>query len=264
MSSLIHPSAIIAEDAVIGKDVKIGPYCVIGPKVEIGDGTIMHSHVFVECNTKIGKNNVFFPFGSIGASPQDYSYKGEETRLEIGDGNTFRECVTINRGTMKEVGLTKIGNNSLIMAYVHIAHDVVIGDHCTIVNSVNVAGHVRIGDRVIIGGSSSVAQFVRLGRGAYIGGASAVDKDIPVFCTAYGNRIKLKGVNIVGMKRLNISREVISELVEFLRAMESSSLAPAVFISDSESMKPFVHNSIVKEMVEQIKTSEIGIAPFAT
>lgn len=261
--SQIHPSSIIDPNAKIGKDVKIGPFCIVGPNVEIGDGCVLHSHVVIDGHTTIGQNNQFFHFCSIGAAPQDNSYKGEPTKTVIGDGNTFREGVTVHRATTKENYVTKIGDNNLLMAYVHIAHDDVIGNKCTLVNSCNLAGHVKIGDRVIIGGSTSIAQFVTLGRGAYIGGASGIDKDIPPFCTAYGNRVKIRGINIIGMRRQGYDRQTISEVVDFLRNMEASGLNPRSFIDHEEHMAEFKHNSIVQEMVEHIKTTEIGIATFA-
>ena len=159
---------------------------------------------------------------------------GEPTRVEIGNNNTFREYVSIHRGTLKQDQVTIIGNDSFFMAYVHIAHDVVIGNKVIIVNSVNLAGHVNIGDFCIIGGGTNISQFITLGKSSYIGGGSGIDKDIPPFCAAYGNRIHLKGINIIGMKRRGHSRQTIPELVDFYRTMESSSFSPKAFVEKEE------------------------------
>ncbi len=258
----IHPTSIVDSKAKLHESVVVGPFCMIGPDVTVGANTIFYSHVVVDGHTTIGENNKFFQGCSVGAPPQDNSYKGEPTKTIIGSNNTFREFVSIHRGTTKENLETIIGNNNLLMAYSHVAHDVVLGSFCTIANGTNFAGHVRIGDRVGIGGGTYVQQFVTIGRGAYIGGCAAIDRDIPVFCTAMGNRAYLKGINIIGMKRQGYSKQEISEVVDFLRTIESSNLSPKSFIEHSEFMKEFKENRVVIEMVEQIRKSEIGIAPF--
>lgn len=258
----IHLSSIVDSNAKLHESVKIGPFCIVGPNVEIGANTILYSHVVIDGHTTIGEGNQFFQGCSIGAPPQDNSYKGEPTRTVIGNNNTFREYVSIHRGTLKENLVTQIGSNCLFMAYVHAGHDVSIGNNCVIANSTNFAGHVKVGDRVIIGGGTNISQFVSLGRGAYIGGASAIDRDIPVFCTAMGNRVYLKGINIIGMRRQGYSKQEISEVVDFYRTMESSALSPRSFVDHSELMEEFKDNRVVLEMVEQIKKTEIGIAPF--
>lgn len=260
--SNIHPSAIVDPKAKIHETVKIGPFCIVGPDVEIGANTILYSHVVVDGHTTIGEGNKFFQGCSVGAPPQDNSYKGEPTRTVIGNNNTFREYCSIHRGTLKENQITKIGDNCLFMAYVHVGHDVGIGNNCTIANSTNFAGHVKIGDRVIIGGGTQIQQFCSLGRGAYIGGASAIDRDIPSFCTAMGNRAHLKGINIIGMKRQGYSKQEISEVVDFLRTIESSNLSPRAFVDHDELMTEYKDNRVIAEIVEQIRKSEIGIASF--
>jgi UDP-N-acetylglucosamine acyltransferase len=262
MTVSIHPTSIVSKEARLGENVEIGPFCIVGPQVTLGNDCKLFSHVILEGNTTIGKNNKFFQFCSIGAAPQDNSYKGEDTKVIIGDNNTFRESVTVHRATTKEDYKTIIGSNSLFMAYTHIAHDCIIGDKVTFVNSCNLAGHVHIGDRVIIGGSSCISQFVTLGRGAYIGGASALDKDIPPFCTALGNRIKLKGINIIGMRRQGFERNIITEVIEFYRSMESSPYSARTFVERPEIMDVYKDNPIVKEMADFIYKSEVGIAPF--
>jgi UDP-N-acetylglucosamine acyltransferase len=262
MSADIHPMASVHPEAQLSSGVKVGPFCVVGPNVKIGEGTTLLSHVVLEGHTTVGKNNSFHQFCSIGAAPQDSSYKGEPTETIIGDGNVFREYVSVHRGTTKQDQKTVIGNNSLYMAACHIAHDCVIGDNVTFANSVMLAGHVNIGSRVIIGGSTAISQFVSLGRGSYIGGGSAIDRDIPTFCTAYGNRVRLKGINIIGLKRQGNDKQIISEVVDFYRTMESSALAPRAFVSHPELMVEFIANPVVKEISDFIKKSEIGIAPF--
>jgi len=262
MSVDIDKLASVHPEAQLGTGVKIGPFCVVGPNVKIGDGTVLNSHVVIEGHTTIGKNNRFLQFGSIGAPPQDASYKNEPCETIIGDGNTFREYVSIHRGTTKQDMKTTIGNNSLFMAYCHIAHDCTLGSNITFANSVQLAGHVNIGDRVIIGGNTGVSQFVSLGKGAYIGGGTAIDRDIPTFCTAYGNRVRLKGINIIGLKRQGHDKQVISEVVDFYRTMESSALSPRAFVSHAELMTEFANNPVVNEIASFIRKSEIGVAPF--
>jgi UDP-N-acetylglucosamine acyltransferase len=257
-----HPMAFIHPEAQIGNNVKVGPFCVIGANVEVGDDCEFISNVVVDGVTKIGKGNKFYQFGSIGAAPQDTSYKGEPTETIIGDNNIFREYVSVHRGTTKQDKKTIIGSNSLFMAYCHIAHDCILGNNLTFANSVNLAGHVNIGDRVIIGGNTGISQFVTLGKGAYIGGGSGIDRDIPHFCAAYGNRIRLKGINIIGLKRQGHPKELVSEVVDFYRTMEASALAPRAFVSHPELMIEYKNNPVVQEIALFIQKSEIGIAPF--
>ncbi len=258
----IHPTAILGSEVKLGKDVTIGPYSILEGNIQIGDGCVVHSHCVFKGNIKLGSNNHFYQFCSIGEVPQDLTYKGQETWVEIGDNNNFREYVSIHRGTTKENLITKIGNNNLLMAKVHVGHDAIMGSHCVIVNSCNIAGHVKMSDRITIGGGTNISQFITIGRGAYIGGASAIDRDIPMFCTAYGNRALLKGINIIGMRRQGVAKQAISEVVDFFRMMESSALAPRAFVEHPELMAEFKNNEIINEMVGFIKKSEVGIAAF--
>ncbi len=258
----IHPSSIVDPSAKLHETVVVGPFCIVGANVEIGANTILHSHVVVDGHTTIGEGNQFYQGCSVGAPPQDYSYKGEPTKTIIGNNNTFREYCTIHRGTLKENLVTTVGSNSLFMAFVHIGHDAHIGNNLTVANSCNFAGHVRIGDRVIIGGGTNIQQFCSLGRGAYIGGATAIDRDIPSFCTAMGIRAHLKGVNIIGLKRHGYSKQEISEVVDFIRTMETSNISPRSFVENAEKMTEYKDNKVVQEIAEQIRKSEIGIAPF--
>ena len=206
---MIHKTAVIDKNARIDTNVEIGPYCVIGPNVEIGQDTKIQSHVSITGRTKIGENNKVYPFASIGNDPQDLKYKGEKTELVIGDGNTIREYTTINTGTVGGGGLTKIGDNSLLMIGVHIAHDCIIGDNVVIANSAAIAGHAEIGDQVIIGGNCGVQQFTRIGKMAMIGGMTGVSRDVIPYGVSIGNRNYLDGINIIGLRRKKISNKDI-------------------------------------------------------
>ena len=206
---MIHKTAVIDKNAKIDLNVEIGPYCVIGANVKIGQDTKIQSHVSITGRTKIGKNNKVYPFASIGNDPQDLKYKGEKTELVIGDGNTIREYTTINTGTVGGGGLTKIGDNSLLMIGVHIAHDCIIGDNVVIANSAAIAGHAEIGDQVIIGGNCGVQQFTRIGKMAMIGGMTGVSRDVIPYGVSLGNRNYLDGINIIGLRRKKISNKDI-------------------------------------------------------
>ena len=206
---MIHKTAIIDNKAKIDTNVEIGPYTVIGPNVEILEGTKIQSHVNITGFTKIGKNNKIFPFASIGNEPQDLKYKGENTKLSIGDSNTIREYTTINTGTIGGGGVTKIGNNSLLMIGVHIAHDCIIGDQVVIANSAAIAGHAEIADHVIIGGNCGVQQFTRIGKMAMIGGMTGVSRDVIPYGLSLGNRNYLDGINLIGLRRSKVSNKDI-------------------------------------------------------
>ena len=205
---MIHKTAIIDTKAKLSKNVQIGPYCVIGPNVEIGENTIVESHVNISGKTIIGKGNKIYPFVSFN-DPQDLKYNGEPTEITIGNNNTIREYVTINHGTAGGGGKTLIGNNCLLMISSHIAHDCIIGNDVIIANNVAVAGHALIGDQVIIGGNSAVQQFTRVGKMAMIGGMTGVDKDVIPYGLSTGNRNYLQGLNLVGLRRQNISNKDI-------------------------------------------------------
>jgi len=201
---MIHNTAIIDTQAKIHKNVKVGPFSVIGANVEIEENTEIQSHVSILGNTKIGKNNKIYPFASIGNDPQDLKFQGEETKLEIGNDNKIREYVTINPGTNGGGGITKVGNNCLFMVSAHIAHDCIVGDNVILANSVPLGGHAYIEDNVIIGGNSAVQQFTRVGRSAMIGGMCGVVRDIIPYAMVHGNRSKLQGLNLIGLRRKNI------------------------------------------------------------
>lgn len=198
---LIHPTAIVDPCAILAADVEIGAYSIIGPHVEIGEGSWVGPHVVIEGRTRIGRNNRIFQFCSLGAVPQDKKYIGEPTRLEIGDNNTIREFCTFNIGTAEDKGVTRVGNDNWIMAYVHLAHDCQIGNHTIFANNATLAGHVVIGDWVILGGFTSVHQFTTIGDSAMTAFASAVAQDVPPFVMAAGNRAVPAGINVEGLKR---------------------------------------------------------------
>ena len=207
----IHNTAIIAKNTVIGSNVEIGPYCVIEDGVKIGNNNILQSNVFMSGETDIGKGNTFFPFCSIGSKPQDLKYQGEKSKLIIGDGNIFREHSTANPGTSGDNMKTVIGNSSLFMIGTHIAHDCIIGDKVIMANQATLGGHVHVDNFAVLGGLSAVHQFCRIGKMAMIGGLSAVENDVIPFGLALGNRARITGVNIVGLKRANYSKSVIRE-----------------------------------------------------
>ena len=209
---MIHKTAIVDPKAKISSNVKIGPYSVVGPNVEIKENSEVGSHVSIIGNTKIGKNNKIYPFSSIGNDPQDLKFKGEETKLEIGDNNKIREYVTINPGTDGGGGLTKIGNNCLFMVSSHIAHDCKVGNNVILANNVPLGGHAEIEDNVIIGGNSAVQQFTRVGRSAMVGGMCGVVRDIIPYGIAHGNRSVLQGLNLIGLRRKNIPNKEIMTL----------------------------------------------------
>jgi UDP-N-acetylglucosamine acyltransferase len=212
----IHPTAFVDKQAELDEDVVVSAFAYIGPKVYIGKGTIIKPHAYIEENTKIGKNNIIGPYAVIGTPPQHLEYKGEETWVEIGDGNIIREFATIHRGTAKDQGLTRIGNNCMLMSYVHIAHDCFVEDNVIMANGATLGGHVRVGKRVVMGGFSAVHQFCRIGAYAFIGAMSGVDKDVPPFVKVFGIPAKIQGLNLVGLRRAGFTKEDIRKLSQAL------------------------------------------------
>jgi len=212
MPTRIHPTALIDAGALLGENIEIGPYAVIGPDVEIGNGTHVGAHAVIEGPTRIGRDNRIFQFASLGAAPQDKKYGGEPTRLEIGDRNTIREFCTFNRGTAQDVGVTRIGNDNWIMAYVHLAHDCQVGDHTIFANNAQLAGHVHVGDWAILGGFTVVHQFVRIGAHCITAMGTILLQDVPPFVTAAGNPAAPHGINSEGLKRRGYAAETITAL----------------------------------------------------
>lgn len=214
---MIHPTAIVSEKADIADGVEIGPYTIIGDNVEIGSGTRVGSHVVINGPTKIGKDNRIYQYASVGEDPQDKKYAGEPTKLIVGDRNTIREFCTISRGTAHGDGETQIGNDNLFMAYVHIAHDCVIGDQTVFANNATLAGHVSVGDWVIFGGFSGVHQFCKVGAHAFVGMYAAINRDVPAYLMVSGYPAVPKGINSEGLKRRGYSPEQIRNIKDAYR-----------------------------------------------
>lgn len=215
----IHPTAIVAPQARLAEDVTVGPYAVIGPDVVIGAGSSVGPHCVIEGHTTIGRENRFFQFSSVGAAPQDKKYKGEPTRLEIGDRNTVREFCTFNTGTTQDKGVTRLGSDNWIMAYVHVAHDCTIGDHNTIANGATFAGHVTIGDFTLIGGLSGIHQFVHVGDFAMLGFQTRLSQDLPPFVVAEGNPAEARNVHQEGPRRRGYSAERLAMLKQMYKVL---------------------------------------------
>jgi UDP-N-acetylglucosamine acyltransferase len=249
--SNIHPSAVISPSAKIADDVKIGPFCIVGEHVEIDSCCELISHVVVEGRSKLGKNNKIFPFASIGHCPQDLKYNGEPSRLEIGDNNTIREHVTINPGTEGGGMLTKIGNDCLMMVGAHVGHDCQIGNHVILVNNATLAGHVTVEEWAIIGGLSAVHQFCRIGRHAMIGGMSGIENDVIPYGSVTGNRARLGGLNIVGLKRRNFDRDAIHSMRTAYRLLFAQEGTMAERVEDVAEM--FKDVEPVMEIVKFIR-----------
>ena len=209
---MIHKTAIVDAKAKILDNVEIGPYCFIGPEVEIGANSVLHSHVNIVGNTKIGKDNQIYPFSSIGTPPQDLKYKGEKNSLIIGNNNKFREYVNINPGTEQGGGVTTVGDNNLFMVYCHIAHDCSISNNIVLANNVQVGGHVSIQNNAIVGGSCAIHQFSRIGESAMVGGMTGVLSDVIPFGLSMGNRNNLMGLNLIGLRRSKVSNENIKKI----------------------------------------------------
>ncbi|USO01538.1 MAG: acyl-ACP--UDP-N-acetylglucosamine O-acyltransferase [Alphaproteobacteria bacterium] len=212
-SVTIHPTAIIAPGARLGENVQIGPYCVLGARVTLGDNVRLHSHVVIEGNTEIGEGTEIFPFASIGHVTQDLKYSGEDSLLIIGKNNKIREYATLQGGTQTGIMKTVVGDNCLLMASTHVAHDCLVGNNVILANNATLAGHVEVGDNVNIGGLSGIHQFVKIGSHAIIGGLSAVESDVIPFGLVKGDRAFLSGLNIIGLRRRGFTRERIDTLM---------------------------------------------------
>ncbi|WP_457623007.1 acyl-ACP--UDP-N-acetylglucosamine O-acyltransferase [Persephonella sp.] len=263
MSVDIHPTSIVSPKAEIGVNVKIGPFCIIEDDVKIGDNTEILSRVSIKKYTTIGSNCKIYEGVVIGNIPQHLGFKNEKTFVEIGNNVTIREYTTIHRGTAFDDGITKIGNNCYLMAYVHIAHDCKIGNDTIFANAVNIAGHVKVGNYVFIGGMTPIHQFCRVGDYAIIGGASAVNKDIPPFTKASNtntdkNKITLFGLNTIGLQRRGFSKEQIRTLKEAYRIIFLK--APSIKEGIEEVEKKLEITPEIKNLIEFIKTSKRGVA----
>jgi UDP-N-acetylglucosamine acyltransferase len=222
---MIHATAIVADGARLAEGVAVGAYSLIGPEVEVGEGTWIGAHVVIEGRTRIGRANRIFPFASIGCPPQDKKYAGENSAVEIGDGNTIREYVTIHRGTTGGGGVTRVGDDNWIMAYVHFAHDCQIGSHTVFANACQLAGHVHVGDWAVLGATTLVHQFVRIGAHSFTGMGTYLDRDLPPFVRAAGNMAKPYGINSIGLRRRGFGEEAIAALKRAYRTLYRAGLS---------------------------------------
>ena len=253
----IHSTAIVDPAAVLDDNVEIGAYSIIGPDVRIGAGTRIGPHVVIDGHTTIGRDNTFFQFSSIGAAPQDKKYLGEPTQLEIGDRNTIREFCTFNRGTAQDGGVTRLGNDNWIMAYVHLAHDCQIGNHTIFANNAQLAGHVQVGDWVIMGGFANVHQFCKIGAHAMVGMSTSLTQDVPPFVILSGNPAAAHGINSEGLKRRGYAREAIAAIRQAYKLIYKSGLtldeAKAALAAEEQSQPEFaVHMKLVREFLENV------------
>jgi UDP-N-acetylglucosamine acyltransferase len=253
----IHPTAIISPEAQIAEDVEIGAYSIIGPDVHIGKQTVVGPHVVIETHTDIGERCRIYQFAAIGAAPQDLKFKGEKTRVIIGNDNTIREFVTIHRATAAATGTTVMGDHNLIMAYSHIAHNCILDNHIIMVNAANLAGHIHVEDYAIIGGLSGVHQFTRIGAHCMIGGASAVTRDVAPYLIAAGNHATTHGLNVVGLKRRGFEEETINAIKRAYTLVFRSSLLLKTAIDRIREEVDDVPE--VRHFLEFIEKSERGL-----
>jgi len=247
MAVNIHPTAQVAPGAELGDGVEVGAYAVIGPDVQVGANTRIGPHAVIQGPARIGADNVIFQFASVGSAPQDKKYKGEPTRLEVGDRNVIRECVTLNRGTTKDQGVTRIGSDNLFMAYAHVAHDCQIGNQCVLANNATLGGHVHLGDWVIMGGLSAIHQFCKVGAHAFIANNAAVTRDVPPYVMTVGQPAAAHSVNSEGLKRRGFTPEQIRNIRNAFRLLYRSGLKLAdataqleAIVREQPEIKPIV------------------------
>lgn len=254
---MIDPRTCIDPNAIIGDNVSIGPWTVIGPEVEIGSGTWIGPHVVIRGPTRIGANNKIFQFASVGEDPQDKKYQGERTFLEIGDRNIIRECCTVHRGTGQGGGVTRIGDDNLFMAYVHIAHDCLIGNQTVFANNASLAGHVSVEDYVVLGGFSGVHQFCKLGAYSFIGRAALIVKDVLPYVLVAGHESKVIGLNSVGLKRWEFKPETIDYLKRAYKVIFRKHLAVQDALEELETLVTNCRE--IQLMIDMLRQSERGI-----
>lgn len=254
----IHPTSLVHKHAEVDSSAEIGPFCTIGPSVKIGAGTRLVSHVVVDAHTTIGARNTIHPFTCIGGTPQDFKYRGEPAGVLIGDDNVIREGVTIHIGTATGHMETRLGNNCLIMAYAHLAHDCQVGNRVVMANSVNLAGHVTIDDFVIIGGMTGVHQFCRIGRNAYLGGGTMVGQSVPPFCIARGDRARLAAINIIGLRRSGWTRDSINAVRHAFQSLFRSGLPIQEALAKTEAELAPAWPTVA-EMCAFIRSSKRGV-----
>jgi len=256
-AQVIHATAIVADTAVIAGDVEVGPYSIIGDNVEIGAGSRVGSHVVLNGPTRIGENNHIYHFASIGDDPQDKKYQNEDTRLEIGDGNTIREYCTISRGTVQDEGVTRLGDDNWIMAYVHIAHDCQIGNKTIMANNTTLAGHVQVGDWAIFGGFAGVHQFVHVGAHSFLGIHTGVNQDVPAYVMVVGLPAAPAGINSEGLKRRDFSKDQIRNIKNAYRIVYRNGLKLAEAIAEIEGLVG--DQPELGIFLESLKTSGRGV-----
>jgi UDP-N-acetylglucosamine acyltransferase len=257
MTARIHPTAVVHAGARLAADVEVGPYSVIGAKLEVGEGSWIGAHVVLDGRTRIGRKNRIFHFASIGAPPQDKKYAGEDTAVEIGEGNTIREYVTINRGTALDAGVTRLGDDNWVMAYVHFAHDCQIGSHTIFANACQLAGHVTVGDWAIFGATTLVHQHVHIGAHAFTGMGTYLPQDLPPYVTAAGNMARPYGINSEGLKRRGFSAETINALKRAYRTLYRRGLSLEASRRELESQVAACAQ--VRDIVEFLASSKRGI-----
>ena len=256
---MIHPQAIVHPNAKLAPDVSVGPWTIIGDNVEIDSGSVIHSHVVIKGPTQIGKYNQIYQFSSIGEDTPDLKYKGEPTRLVIGDNNSIREGVTIHRGTVQDKGLTSIGHNNLLMAYVHIGHDSVVKNHCILVNNAALAGHVIVDDWAILSGYTLVHQFCHIGSHAFTGMGSAVGKDIPAYVIVNGNPAEAHGMNVEGLKRRGFTAEQLQCLRRAYKTVYRQGNTLDEAVEQLLLMQQEGNKAILQVLIDSLQQSNRGI-----
>lgn len=258
MSALIHPSAFVDPKAELGAGVKVGAFAVVEAGAQVGEGSSIGHHAVVHSGVRLGRNNKVFAFAAVGGDPQDLKYKGQASRLEIGDDNLIREYVTLNRGTEEGGGVTRIGSHNLFMAYVHVAHDCQLGDHIVIANSVALAGHCSVGSHTVIGGLTGLHQFARVGTGAMVGALSRLSKDVPPYSTTSGcDEVKVYGLNKIGLRRSGLSREQIAALENAYRIYQDPALNLSDALKELEALPEKTEQ--VAHLLEFLKASDRGV-----
>jgi UDP-N-acetylglucosamine acyltransferase len=253
----VDPLARVAAGAVLEPGVAVGPFCVVGDGVRLGRGTVLDSHVVIEGDTRVGQDNHFFPFSSIGLVPQDLKFRGEPSRVEIGERNVFREGTTVHRGTAGGGGLTRVGSDNLFMAQVHVAHDCLVGSHTIFANAATLSGHVEVHDFATLGGFSGVHQFCRVGTHAFMGGATVATRDVAPFSLTVGNRAHFFGLNLVGLRRRGLSPGAIAALRRAYRLLTQVGLPLAEALRRLDGEGP--HDEEVRTVVDFVRTSKRGV-----
>lgn len=257
---MIHPTAVIDPSARLAANVRVGPWTLVGPEVEIGEGTVIESHVVIKGPTRIGRDNRIFQFSTIGEETPDLKYRGEPTRLVIGDRNVIREGVTLHRGTVQDRSETTIGNDNLLMAYVHVGHDSVIGNNCILVNNASLAGHVHLGDWAILGGYTLVHQFCHIGPHAFSGAGTFIAKDVPAYMMVTGNPAEARNVNVEGLRRRGFSPEAINTLRRAYKIIYRQGLTLDAALTALREMAATATEPALEPLIESLQTSTRGIA----